>query len=43
MTSKRMSWAGHVGHIRDKRSAYEVLLRNCGRRDTKKTKELMEG
>jgi hypothetical protein len=43
MTSTRISWAGHVGHMSYKRSAYEVFIRNCGRRDTRKTKELMEG
>jgi hypothetical protein len=43
ITSRRMSWAGHVVHIRDKRSAYKVLIRKCERRDTRKTEGLMEG
>jgi hypothetical protein len=43
ITSKRMSWAGHVVHVRDKRSAYKVLIKKCGRRDTRKTKGLTEG
>jgi hypothetical protein len=38
ITSRRMSWAGHVVHIRGKRSAYKDLIRKCGRRDTRKTR-----
>jgi hypothetical protein len=36
ITLRRMTWEGHVVHIRDKRSAYKVLIRKSGRRDTRK-------
>jgi hypothetical protein len=38
-----MSWAGRVVHIREKRNAYEVLIRKSGRIDTRKAKGLKEG
>jgi hypothetical protein len=38
-----MSWAGHVVHIREKRNAYEVFIRESGIIDTRKANGLMEG
>jgi hypothetical protein len=43
ITSRRMSWAGRVVHVREKRNAYEVLIRKYGRIDTRKAKRLIEG